>query len=79
MRLSAPSMADAYGRGIADEGVEVLDIGMVGTEMLYWTVGSREFDGGLMCSASHNPAAYTGAKLAYAAQSLSRATRGSAS
>jgi phosphomannomutase len=36
---------------------------MVGTEMLYWTVGSRELDGGLMCTASHNPARYTGAKL----------------
>ena len=36
---------------------------MVGTEMLYWTVGSRELDGGLMCTASHNPKAYTGAKL----------------
>ena len=63
MRLSAPSMAEAYARGIADEGADVLDIGMVGTEMLYWTVGSRELDGGLMCTASHNPAAYTGAKL----------------
>jgi phosphomannomutase len=63
MRLSAPSMAEAYARGIADEGAAVLDIGMVGTEMLYWTVGSRELDGGLMCTASHNPAAYTGAKL----------------
>jgi phosphomannomutase len=63
MRLSAPSMAEAYGRGIADEGADVLDVGMVGTEMLYWTVGSRELDGGLMCTASHNPAAYTGAKL----------------
>jgi phosphomannomutase len=36
---------------------------MVGTEMLYWLVGSRELDGGLMCTASHNPKAYTGAKL----------------
>ena len=63
MRLSAPSMSEAYARGIADEGADVLDIGMVGTEMLYWTVGSRELDGGLMCTASHNPAAYTGAKL----------------
>jgi phosphomannomutase len=63
MRLSAPSMAEAYARGIADEGADVLDIGMAGTEMLYWTVGSRELDGGLMCTASHNPAAYTGAKL----------------
>jgi phosphomannomutase len=63
MRLSAPSMAEAYARGMADEGADVLDVGMVGTEMLYWTVGSRELDGGLMCTASHNPAAYTGAKL----------------
>ncbi len=63
MRLSAPSMSDAYARGITDEGADVLDTGMVGTEMVYWTVGSRELDGGLMCTASHNPAAYTGAKL----------------
>jgi phosphomannomutase len=63
MRLSAPSMAEAYARGIADEGADVLDVGMVGTEMLYWTVGSRGLDGGLMCTASHNPKAYTGAKL----------------
>jgi phosphomannomutase len=63
MRLSAPAMAQAYARGIADEGADVLDIGMAGTEMVYWTVGSRELDGGLMCTASHNPAAYTGAKL----------------
>ncbi len=48
---------------MADEGASVLDVGMVGTEMLYWTVGSRELDGGLMCTASHNPKAYTGAKL----------------
>ena len=45
------------------EGVHVIDAGMVGTEMLYWLVGSRELDGGLMCTASHNPKAYTGAKL----------------
>ena len=63
MRLSAPAMADRYAAGIADEGADVLDVGMVGTEMLYWTVGSRELDGGLMCTASHNPKAYTGAKL----------------
>ncbi len=36
---------------------------MVGSEMLYWLVGSRGLDGGLMCTASHNPKAYTGAKL----------------
>src|SRR4051812_32110066 len=63
MRLSAPAMAEAYARGIADEGADVLDVGMVGTEMLYWTVGARGLDGGLMCTPSHNPKGYTGAKL----------------
>jgi phosphomannomutase len=63
MRLTAPAMSEAYGRGLADEGADVIDVGMVGTEMLYWTVGSRRLDGGLMCTASHNPKAYTGAKL----------------
>ena len=41
----------------------MLDAGQVGTEMLYYLVGSQELDGGLMCTASHNPKAYTGAKL----------------
>jgi phosphomannomutase len=63
MRLSAPRMVRRYADGIADEGADVLDIGMAATEMLYWTVGARELDGGLVCTASHNPKAYTGAKL----------------
>jgi phosphomannomutase len=46
-----------------DEGAAVLDAGEVGTEMLYFLVGSRDLDGGLMCTASHNPKKYTGAKL----------------
>jgi phosphomannomutase len=63
MRLTAPAMAAAYGAGMVLEGADVLDAGMVGTEMLYCLVGSRDLDGGLMCTASHNPKAYTGAKL----------------
>src|SRR5688572_29144687 len=63
MRLTAPALSKRYAQGMRDEGAAVLDIGMVGTEMLYWTVGSRELDVGLMCTASHNPKAYTGAKL----------------
>src|SRR3954454_16245261 len=63
MRLSAPAMSERYAEGLRDEGADVLDIGMVGTEMLYFTVGSQSLDGGLMCTASHNPKAYTGAKL----------------
>src|SRR3954468_21569880 len=63
MRLTAPEMAARYAEGIRDEGASVLDVGMVGTEMLYFAVGSRGLDGGLMCTASHNPKQYTGAKL----------------
>jgi phosphomannomutase len=63
MRLTAPEMAARYREGMVAEGAHVIDVGQVGTEMLYFTVGSRELDGGLMCTASHNPKAYTGAKL----------------
>ena len=63
MRLTAPEMAKAYREGMVAEGAKVVDAGMVGTEMLYYLVGSRDLDGGLMCTASHNPKPYTGAKL----------------
>ncbi|MFL5841774.1 MAG: phosphomannomutase/phosphoglucomutase [Thermoleophilaceae bacterium] len=63
MRLSSPAMAKRYAEGIQDEGADVIDAGQVGTEMLYFLVGDRNLDGGLMCTASHNPPAYTGAKL----------------
>ena len=63
MRLTAPELAARYREGMIAEGAHVLDAGQVGTEMVYFLVGSRELDGGLMCTASHNPKAYTGAKL----------------
>jgi phosphomannomutase len=63
MRLTAPGLAARYRDGMISEGAHVIDAGQVGTEMLYWLVGSRDLDGGLMCTASHNPKAYTGAKL----------------
>src|SRR3954471_1539028 len=63
MRLSAPELAARYRDGMKSEGAHVVDAGQVGTEMLYFLVGSRGLDGGLMCTASHNPKAYTGAKL----------------
>ncbi len=63
MRLSAPELAARYRAGLLSEGVHVLDAGQIGSEMLYYLVGSRSLDGGLMCTASHNPKAYTGAKL----------------
>jgi len=63
MRLTAPELAARYRDGMVSEGAQVIDAGQVGTEMLYYLVGSRGLDGGLMCTASHNPKAYTGAKL----------------
>src|SRR6478672_7271914 len=63
MRPAAPELATRYRAGMVAEGAHVLDVGQVGTEMLYFLVGSRGLDGGLMCTASHNPKAYTGAKL----------------
>jgi phosphomannomutase len=63
MRLTAPEMADRVREGIVDEGAHVIDAGMIGTEMLYFLVGSRELHGGAMVTASHNPKAWTGVKL----------------
>ena len=63
MRLSAPELSGRYRDGMVAEGAHVIDAGQVGTEMVYWLVGSRDLDGGLMCTASHNPKAYTGAKM----------------
>src|SRR3954471_10737348 len=63
MRLSSPQMAAALIEGASDEGAEVLDLGLVGTEMVYYAVGSLELDGGVMVTASHNPKEYTGMKI----------------
>ena len=63
MRIEAPEMARRVREGLVAEGCEVLDAGMVATEMLYFLVGSRQLDGGAMVTASHNPKAYTGVKL----------------
>jgi phosphomannomutase len=63
MRNEAPEMSGRVREGLVAEGCSVLDAGMVGTEMLYHLVGSRELDGGAMVTASHNPKAYTGIKL----------------
>jgi phosphomannomutase len=63
MRVSSPSMAEAAIRGAADGGADVLDIGLVGTEMLYHAVGSLGLEGGICVTASHNPKQYTGMKV----------------
>jgi len=63
MRLTAPRMAEELRSGLILEGASVLDAGEVGTEMLYFLVGSQDLDGGAMVTASHNPKPYTGVKL----------------
>jgi phosphomannomutase len=63
MRPSSPSMAAAVIRGASAGGAELLDIGMVGTEMLYFAVGDLSLDGGVMVTASHNPKEYNGLKI----------------
>jgi phosphomannomutase len=63
MRLASPAMHAAFVRGAAGAGVDVLDIGMIGTEMLYYAVGELDLDGGATITASHNPKEYTGTKI----------------
>jgi phosphomannomutase len=63
MRVSSPSMAEAVIEGAADGGAGVLDLGLVGTEMVYFAVGELELDGGIAVTASHNPKEYTGMKI----------------
>jgi phosphomannomutase len=63
MRLSGPQMVSALTEGARDGGADVIDIGQIGTEMLYFAVGSLELDGGITCTASHNPKEYTGFKI----------------
>jgi phosphomannomutase len=63
MRLSSPAMAAAVIDGAADGGADVVDIGLVGTEMVYFAVADGEHDGGICVTASHNPKEYTGMKI----------------
>ena len=63
MRLSSPAMAAALIEGVRDGGADVVDVGLVGTEMLYFAVGELGLDGGICVTASHNPKEYTGMKV----------------
>lgn len=62
-RVSSPELGDALIRGIADEGVDVIDIGLVSTPMVYYAVDRLETGGGVMVTASHNSAEYNGFKI----------------
>jgi phosphomannomutase len=63
MRLSSPSLAQAFVEGVTASGVSVTDIGMVTTPMLYYAIIEGKFDGGAMVTASHLPSQMNGFKL----------------
>src|SRR3954467_8869158 len=63
MRLSSPSIASAFIEGAREQGADVVDSGMMGTDMLYFAVARDGHDGGVQITASHNPKEYNGIKM----------------
>jgi phosphomannomutase len=63
MRPSGRSLFEAFARGASEAGADVVDVGLVSTDALYFAVGKFGYDGGVMITASHNPAEYNGMKF----------------
>src|SRR5437016_10660479 len=63
MRLSSPALAAAFIDGATSQGADVVDYGMIATDMLYFAVARDGHDGGVMITASHNPKQYNGMKM----------------
>jgi len=62
-RVSSVQLAESLISGFVDAGVDVIDIGGITTDMLYFAVGAYDYSGGIVVSASHNPKEYNGAKM----------------
>jgi phosphomannomutase len=72
MRPSGANLFEAFARGANEAGADVADVGLVSTDALYFAVGKYGFSGGVMITASHNPANYNGMKFTReAAQAIS--------
>jgi phosphomannomutase len=63
IRYSSEALNDAVNKGLTDHGVDVIDIGLCGTEMIYYATPAFDADGGIMITASHNPPEYNGMKF----------------
>lgn len=63
VRLSGPALFTALKNSLTDSGVNVIDIGLASTDMMYFAVAHYGYDGGLMVTASHNPREYNGFKM----------------
>jgi phosphomannomutase len=63
VRQSSPTLNEALIRGLTDVGISVMDIGLCGTEMIYYAVPTFQYDAGVMITASHNPPEYNGLKI----------------
>ena len=69
-RLSSPAFAKAISNGITSTGINVIDIGMVTTPMVYVSLFNLDVEGGVMITASHNPSEYNGVKLCVGKETL---------
>ena len=63
IRVSSPAISTALANGLMDSAVDVYDIGLCGTEQVYFAAFHLELDGGIMITASHNPIDYNGFKF----------------
>ncbi|AFN74672.1 Phosphomannomutase [Melioribacter roseus P3M-2] len=63
VRPSSPELSEALAKGLTDAGCDVIDIGLCGTEMIYFATPHFNADGGVMITASHNPPEYNGLKF----------------
>src|SRR3974390_2162385 len=63
IRLSSAELVDALASGLMETGAEVVDLGLCGTEQVYFYTAALELDGGIMVTASHNPLNYNGMKF----------------
>ena len=70
-RLSGPELSQALAKGIAKSGIDVIDIGLVATPMVYFATHHLETGSGVMVTCSHNPPEYNGLKMVIAGETLS--------